>query len=288
MPTNCFRGRMPRRSWIWWPWNSPKLVEDLVPKHLPLSAVQRVLQNLLRERVSIRDSGLDSGGAGRGGAIDAEPGAAHRVCPAGHPADRGQAYWTRAGNLPAYFVDRSIEQAVESAVQHGEQNSHPRGAARPSGRSWSEIQPKVGSPEAPGVRSPAPAPAISCAKWSSPPCRNLFFLSHNEIPAGSEGGFVGSHSIERREAVHFANKVIFLRIRWKQRWQLARREMGATPCWWSRGKLPRRPAILGDYEVVFAAGDIPISRPSRRAVPRPAKWGDAAANGSNSVKCSAA
>ena len=35
---------------------NPKLVEDLVPKLLPLSTVQRVLQNLLRERVSIRDS----------------------------------------------------------------------------------------------------------------------------------------------------------------------------------------------------------------------------------------
>ena len=34
----------------------PKVVEDLVPKLLPLATVQRVLQNLLRERVSIRDS----------------------------------------------------------------------------------------------------------------------------------------------------------------------------------------------------------------------------------------
>ena len=34
----------------------PKVVEDLVPKLLPLSTVQRVLQNLLRERVSIRDA----------------------------------------------------------------------------------------------------------------------------------------------------------------------------------------------------------------------------------------
>ena len=33
----------------------PKVVEDLVPKLLPLATVQRVLQNLLRERVSIRD-----------------------------------------------------------------------------------------------------------------------------------------------------------------------------------------------------------------------------------------
>jgi flagellar biosynthesis protein FlhA len=34
---------------------SPKLVEDLVPKQLPLSMLQRVLQNLLEEGVNIRD-----------------------------------------------------------------------------------------------------------------------------------------------------------------------------------------------------------------------------------------
>lgn len=34
---------------------SPKLVEDLVPKQLPLSTLQRVLQNLLEEGVNIRD-----------------------------------------------------------------------------------------------------------------------------------------------------------------------------------------------------------------------------------------
>ena len=34
---------------------SPKAVEELVPSHLSLGTVQKVLQNLLRERVSIRD-----------------------------------------------------------------------------------------------------------------------------------------------------------------------------------------------------------------------------------------
>ncbi|NTV09436.1 MAG: flagellar biosynthesis protein FlhA [Zoogloea sp.] len=34
---------------------SPKLVEDLVPKQLPLASLQRVLQNLLEEGVNIRD-----------------------------------------------------------------------------------------------------------------------------------------------------------------------------------------------------------------------------------------
>lgn len=34
---------------------SPKLVEDLIPKTMPLGGVQKILQNLLRERISIRD-----------------------------------------------------------------------------------------------------------------------------------------------------------------------------------------------------------------------------------------
>ena len=34
--------------------DNPKVVEDLVPKLLSLAVVQKVLQNLLRERVSIR------------------------------------------------------------------------------------------------------------------------------------------------------------------------------------------------------------------------------------------
>jgi flagellar biosynthesis protein FlhA len=33
-------------------------------------------------------------------------------------------YVNRAGELPAWFLDPAIEQAVEAAVEHGEQNSH--------------------------------------------------------------------------------------------------------------------------------------------------------------------
>ena len=33
----------------------PKLVKDIVPKIIPVTVVHRVLQRLLRERISIRD-----------------------------------------------------------------------------------------------------------------------------------------------------------------------------------------------------------------------------------------
>ncbi len=61
---------------------NPKLVEDLVPKLLQLAVVQKVLQNLLRERVSIRDAASILEALGEGGADHEEYNSAHRVCPA--------------------------------------------------------------------------------------------------------------------------------------------------------------------------------------------------------------
>ena len=46
---------MCRNSWTAWPRLTPKSVEELTPNLLSLGVIQRVLQNLLRERVSIRD-----------------------------------------------------------------------------------------------------------------------------------------------------------------------------------------------------------------------------------------
>ena len=104
--------------------DNPKVVEDLVPKVLPLAAVQRVLQNLLRERVSIRDAVSilealgEAGGATRNTILLTEY--------ARQTIRRSvvKPYLNRAGELPAWFLDPAIEQAVEAAVEHGEQTSH--------------------------------------------------------------------------------------------------------------------------------------------------------------------
>ena len=52
---------------------NPTLSEDLVPKLLLLSAVQRVLQNLSQERVSIRDSGSILEGLGQAANLTKNP-----------------------------------------------------------------------------------------------------------------------------------------------------------------------------------------------------------------------
>ena len=69
--------------------NNPKVVEDLVPKMLPLSVIQRVLQNLLRERVPIRDGVTILEALSEGAQMTKNSDLAHRVCPAGDsPPDR--------------------------------------------------------------------------------------------------------------------------------------------------------------------------------------------------------
>ena len=60
--------------------DSPKTVEDLVPKLLPLSSVQKVLQNLLREGSADSRWRLHSGSARRSRPEHEEYNSADRIC----------------------------------------------------------------------------------------------------------------------------------------------------------------------------------------------------------------
>jgi flagellar biosynthesis protein FlhA len=86
------------------------------------------------------------------------------------------------GELPAYLVDASLEQTVESAVMQGEQNSHltlPPAAIRDTLR---RINLKAGNPETPIAVIASAGSRHFFRQMVEPTMRNLFFLSHNEIP----------------------------------------------------------------------------------------------------------
>ena len=102
----------------------PKVVEDLVPKLLPLATVQKVLQNLLRERVSIRDAVSILEALGEAAVATRNPVLLTEYVRQAIRRTVVKPYLNRAGDLPAWFLDPAIEQAVEAAVEHGEQNSH--------------------------------------------------------------------------------------------------------------------------------------------------------------------
>jgi flagellar biosynthesis protein FlhA len=102
----------------------PKAVEDLVPKQVSLAAVQKVIQNLLRERVSIRDSVSILEALGEGAAITRNQVLLSEFVRQQIRRNVVKPHLNSSGDLTVYFVDAEIERLIEGAVEHAEHNSH--------------------------------------------------------------------------------------------------------------------------------------------------------------------
>ena len=164
--------------------DNPKVVEDLVPKLLTLATVQRVFQNLLRERVSIRDavSVLEALG-------EAAPTTRNPVLLTDYVRQSirrlvVRPYLNMIGDLPAWFLDQPIERIVESGVEHGESNSSLALAPGALRDLLERLQRAVGTPESPVVVITASSCRYFLRQAVESSMPNLFFLGHSEIPAG--------------------------------------------------------------------------------------------------------
>ena len=162
----------------------PKVVEDVVPKLLPLYTVQRVLQNLLRERASIGDAVSILEALGEAGGCPRNP-----VLPTEYVRQSirravVKPYLIRAGDLPAWFIDPPIEQAVESAVEHGEHNSHISLPPQQIRDLLNRISARIQQPETPVVAITSSGARYFPRQLGEPTPPNLFFLAHHEIPPG--------------------------------------------------------------------------------------------------------
>ncbi len=162
----------------------PRVVEDLVPKALPLAVVQKVLQNLLRERVSIRDGQSileamsEAAGTTRNHVLLTEyvRQSARRVV--------ASPYLSSTGNMMAWFVDSGIEQTVEASVEHGEHSSHTALSPQQLRDILGKCSRAVGTPETAVVAITSSGARFFLRQVVEPTIPNLFFLSHNEVPAG--------------------------------------------------------------------------------------------------------
>jgi flagellar biosynthesis protein FlhA len=164
--------------------DQPKVVEDLVPKLLTLATVQRVLQNLLRERVCIRDAASILEALG-----EAAPSSRNPVLLTDYVRQSirrvvVKPYLSVTGDLSAWFLDQQIERFVEAGVEHGESNSSL--ALAPN--ALRDLLERINRAVGPLETATAAITSSSCryflrqAVETSIP--HLFFLSHNEIPAG--------------------------------------------------------------------------------------------------------
>jgi flagellar biosynthesis protein FlhA len=170
----------------------PKVVEDVVPKLLPLATVQRVLQNLLRERVSIRDSVTILEALGEGGASTRNPVLLTEYVRQALRRSVVKPYLSRTGELNAWFVDPAIEHMVESAVEHGEQNSHLALAPQSIRDILNRVAARLQSPETPVVAITSSGARYFLRQMVEPHLPNLFFLAHNEIPPGLRVQSIGN------------------------------------------------------------------------------------------------
>ncbi len=103
--------------------DNPKVIEDLVPKLLPLTTVQRVIQNLLREQVSVRDSVKILEALGEAAQSSKNPVLLTEYVRQSIRRGIVQPLQSTKGEIQAYLMDPSIERTIESSVEHGELNS---------------------------------------------------------------------------------------------------------------------------------------------------------------------
>jgi flagellar biosynthesis protein FlhA len=162
---------------------SPKLIEELVPKVATIGDIQRVLRQLLRERVSIRDltSILEAVADAAPGAKDADAVAEAVRAAIGRAICRP--YQTEKNELPAIAFSPALEERLVSSIVKTEQGAvlavDPTQAQRLATR-IAEI-----------FAGAVAQPVLLCTPTLRPHIWRLFarvlphlgVLSHNEVPA---------------------------------------------------------------------------------------------------------
>jgi len=163
---------------------NPKLLEDLVPKLLSFGAIQKVLQNLLRERVSIRDGVSILEALSEAAGTTKNPVLLTEYTRQSIRRMVVKPYLNQKGELPAFFLDSSIEQTIESAVQHSKQNSvlvlTPQLVHEIVGRLERTLERR----EVPTVVMVSSGARYFLRQILESSLPNVFPISHNEVPAG--------------------------------------------------------------------------------------------------------
>jgi flagellar biosynthesis protein FlhA len=164
---------------------NPKLVEDLVPKLLPLAVVQKVLQNLLRERVSIRDAASILEALGEAAPITKNTILLTEYVRQAIRRQVVKPLLDQTGDLMAHFLDSALEQAIESAVEHTENSSHLNLSPQRVRDIQDRIKQCCGSPDTPAVLLTSSGSRYFVRQLTESTSPNLTVLSHNEMPPGN-------------------------------------------------------------------------------------------------------
>jgi len=93
-------------------------------------------------------------------------------------------YLNPSGELPAFFVDSQIEQAIETGVEYNEHASHLNLAPQKVREILDKMTRSVGSSDSPMAVITNSSARYFLRQIVEGVLPNLSILSHNEIPAG--------------------------------------------------------------------------------------------------------
>jgi len=165
---------------------SPKVVEELVPTLLSLGGVQKVLQNLLREQISIRDllSILET--LADYAPITRDPVLLTEYVRQSLARSITKQWQTAEGDIPALMLSYELEDTLTKAIQHTEHGSYlaidPKLAQRLITELTRAVETMMQQQQAPLlVTSPLTRPHVK--RLTEPYVPQLVVLSHNDIVA---------------------------------------------------------------------------------------------------------
>lgn len=164
---------------------SPKAVEDLT-KSVSLALVQRVIQNLLRERVSIRDASTIVEALSEASAISRNHVLLTEFVRQAIRRQVVRPYTSPNGALSAFFLDPVIEKRLESAVEHGEVVSHFSLSPSDIRDFLDRVQAGVGTGDTPCALVTSASVRFFARQMLESQLGNVFALSHSEIPPGTK------------------------------------------------------------------------------------------------------
>jgi flagellar biosynthesis protein FlhA len=167
--------------------SAPKLVEDLVPKMLPLATVQKVLQNLLTEGVAIRDMRTVIDTLLEHGARVQDPHELTALVRVALGRSIVQQIYGSAAELPVIALDQGLERLLLQTLQtgHDAAGMEPGLADTLLERTQTSTQRQEALGHPPVLLTPAVLRPL-LARFLRRTVPQLKVLSHAEVPEGKQ------------------------------------------------------------------------------------------------------
>ncbi len=164
--------------------NSPKLVEELTPAQLSLGVVQKVLQNLLAERVSVRDLNTILETLADYAPITKDPTILTEYVRSALARSISKQYEDADGSVPVATIEHALEQKLQGFVKRSEEGVflaiEPTLANKLMDR-FTQAAKKMSEMNYQPIVITTPLLRALLRRMTEKLIPNLVFLSHNEI-----------------------------------------------------------------------------------------------------------